>query len=56
MKNMQYVPIQEKPCPLPVDNSLLTIVLALLAMSCEQARRELQNSTAQQKSLPVIAF
>ena len=54
---MQYVPIQVKPPPLPVDNLFLIELLALLAMSCEQARRELQqNSTAQQKSLPVIAF
>ena len=53
---MQYVPIQEKPLTLPVDNSLLTIVLALLAMSCEQANRDLQISTVQPKNLPVIAF
>jgi len=53
---MQYVPIQEKPLPLPVDNLFLIELLALLAMSCEQANRDLQICTVQQKNLPVIVF
>ena len=53
---MQYVPIQVKPPPLPVDNLFLIELLALLAMSCEQARRDFQISTVHQKNLPVIAF
>ena len=53
---MQYVPIQAKQLPQTVDNLFLIELLALLAMSCEQARCDLPSSTAQQKSLPVIAF
>ena len=53
---MQYVPIQVKPLPLPVDNLFLIELLALLAMSCEQANRDLQINTVQEKNLPVIAF
>ena len=53
---MQYVPIQVKPPPLPVDNLFLIELLALLAMSCEQATRDLQICTVHQKDLPVIAF
>ena len=32
------------------------VLLALLAVSCEQANRDLQICTVQQKNLPVIAF
>ena len=53
---MQYVPIQVKPLPQTVDNLFLIELLALLAMSCEQANRDLQIYTVQQKKLPVIAF
>ena len=53
---MQYVPIQVKPLTLSVDNLFLIELLALLALSCEQANRDLQISTVQQKNLPVIVF
>ena len=52
MKNMQYVPIKEKSLTLPVDNPLLILVLALLALMCEQARRV----ATEQNDRPVIAF
>ena len=53
---MQYVPIQAKPLPQIEDNLFLIELLALLAMSCEQATRDLLIYTVQQKNLPVIAF
>ena len=53
---MQYVPIQIKPLPQTVDNLFLIELLALLALSCEQATRDLQIYTVQQNNLPVIAF
>ena len=56
MKNMQYVPIFEKSPTPPVDNCLLIIALALLALMGEQANRELQRSITDQVNLPVIAF
>jgi len=52
MKNMKYVPILEKSLTPPVDNCFLIIVLALLALMGEQARR----AATQQDDLPVIAF
>ena len=52
IKNMQYVPIKGKSPTLPVDNLFLIIVLALLALMGEQARR----ATTHQDDLPVIAF
>jgi hypothetical protein len=45
---MQYAPIKEKAPARSVDNLFLIIVLALLALMCEQARRA--------GDLPVIAF
>jgi len=53
---MQYVPILEKSLTPLVDNYLLIIALALLAMSCEQAIYGLQRNTTGQKNLPVIEF
>ena len=53
---MQYVPIQAKQLPQTVDNLFLIELLALLAMSCEQATRDFRICTVHQKNLPVIVF
>ena len=53
---MQYAPIKEKTVVIPVDNSIQFVVLALLALMGEQARRERESSDNQRENLPVIAF
>lgn len=49
---MKYVPIEGKSLALPVDNSGVILVLAMLALMDEQAR----SATPQWDDLPVIAF
>ena len=56
IKNMQYAPIKEQTVVIPVDNSIQFVVLALLALMGEQARRERQINNTQREELPVIVF
>ena len=53
---MQYAPIKEQTVVIPVDNSIQFVVLALLALMGEQARRERQINNTQREDLPVIVF